>query len=235
MSYSIRPILLIAVCSVIAAFVSMHYRQDSSASSASTLGWPDERIPLERSAGRRDAPIRIDVFNDFQCSGCAEFHLQTLARLRDDYCATGKVYLVHHEYPLPIPSHAYARNAARWALAATAVGKYELVADALFRDQARWAKSGDIEGTVSSVLTLQELSRVKRTLDTDAEAIGTALEQDRALGRSFPVHGTPSFRILLHGREVFADHDEPDKITPSTPRLKTYENLKRYLDEQLVK
>jgi len=85
------------------------------------------------------------------------------------------------------------------------------------------------------VLTPQELSRVKRTLDTDAEAIGIALEQDLAPGRSFPVHGTPSFRILLHGREVFADHDEPDKITPSTPRLKTYENLKRYLDEQLVK
>ena len=50
-----------------------------------------------------------------------------------------------------------------------------------------------------------------------------------------PFHGTPSFRILVHGTEVFADHDEPDKLTPTTPRLKTYANLKRYLDEQLPK
>jgi hypothetical protein len=55
------------------------------------------------------------------------------------------------------------------------------------------------------------------------------------VGRSFPVHGVPSFRILLHGTEIFADHDEPEKILPTDPKLKNYPALKLYLDEKLSK
>ena len=202
---------------------------------ASTTGVQRLSIPDERSVGRKNAPIKIEVFNDFQCAGCADFHLKTLARVREEYCATGKVYLVHYEYPLPIPSHQYAREAARWALAGAAVGKYEVVADALFSDQASWAKSGNIAATVSPILTADEFIRVKQARRENAEEIDAALAQDFALGRSFVVHGTPSFRILVKGTEVFADHDEPEKITPTTPRLKLYPNLKRYLDEHLPK
>src|SRR5215469_18144271 len=62
-------------------------------------------IPDERSVGSKDAPIIIEVFSDFQCHGCAEFYLQALARTIEDYSNKGKVYLIHHEYPLPTPSH----------------------------------------------------------------------------------------------------------------------------------
>ncbi len=207
----------------------------STASNASGIGGRQLSIPTERSVGRKDAPIAIEVFSDFQCGGCRDFHLQTLARVREEYAAVGKVLVIHHEYPLPIPSHQYSREAARWALAAAAIGKYEPVADALFRDQAIWGQSGDIEATVTRVLTAEELARVRSVRQDKAAEIDAALEQDLALGHAFPVHGTPAFRILVHGSEAFADHDEPDKLTPETPRLKAYANLKRYLDERLAK
>jgi protein-disulfide isomerase len=196
---------------------------------------PRVSIPAERSIGRKDAPITIEVFSDFQCVGCADFHLHTLARVRDEYSATGRVYVIHREYPLPIPSHQYSRDASRWALAAAAIGKYEAVADALFRDQASWGKTGDIEATVSRVLTVEELRRVRQVRQNSAAEIDAALSRDHSLGQTFPVHGTPSFRILVGGTEVFADHDEPDKLTPTTPRLKVYENLKRFLNEHLAR
>ena len=85
------------------------------------------------------------------------------------------------------------------------------------------------------MLPTADFNRVKRVLSDEADEIDAALARDFELGRSFPVRGTPSFRIVVRGTEVFADHDEPDKITPTTPRLKVYANLKRYLDEQLAK
>ena len=191
-------------------------------------------IPDERGVGSKDAPIVIEVFGDFQCRGCAEFYLQTLTHVIEDYSNKGKVYLIHCEYPLALPSHRYryARAAARWALACAAIGQYERAAAALFRDQSTWGESGDIEATIASVLTPAELTDVKQAIKDNGEEIEAALAHDVSLGRSFPVHGLPSFRIVVRGSEVFADHDEPQK---GLPNLKSYLSLKRYFDEQLDK
>ena len=190
-------------------------------------------IPDERGAGSKEAPIVIEVFGDFQCHGCAAFYLQTLTRVIENYCNKGMVHLIHHEYPLPIPSHRYARDAARWALACAAIGKYEPAAAALFRNQSTWGGSGDIESTIASVLTPAELARVKQIMKDQGEEIDAALAHDIAIGHSFPVHGIPSFRIVVHGKEMFADHDEPG--TDSYNKLDSYPSLKRFLDEQLGK
>ena len=190
-------------------------------------------IPEERGAGSKDAPIVIEVFSDFQCHGCAEFYLQTLQRVIEDYSNTGKVYLIHREYPLAIPSHRYARDAARWALACAAIGQYERAAAALFHDQSTWGVSGNIEATMASVLTPAELASVKQCMKDNGAEIEAALARDLSIGRSFPVHGTPSFRIVVRGSEVFADHDEPGKASHNL--LKSYASLKQYLDEQLAK
>lgn len=189
-------------------------------------------IPAERGVGSKDAPIVIEVFSDFQCRGCADFYLQTLTRVIEDYCNRGKVYLIHREYPLDIPSHRYARIAARWALACASIGQYERAADVLFRDQSIWGESGEIEATIASALTPAELASVKQAMKDHGDDIEGELAHDISIGRSFPVHGLPSFRIVVHGTEVFADHDEPEK---GLPNLKSYPNLKRYLDEQLAK
>jgi protein-disulfide isomerase len=190
-------------------------------------------IPDERGVGSKGAPIVIEVFSDFQCHGCAEFYLQTLAHVIEDYCNKGLVYLIHREYPLPIPSHRYALDAARWALACASIGEYERAAAALFRNQSTWGESGDIESTIASVLAPGELARVKQVLKDHGGEIEAALAHDMSIGRSFPVHGIPSFRIVVRGNEVFADHDEPG--TDSYNKLDNYPSLKRYLDEQLGK
>jgi protein-disulfide isomerase len=190
-------------------------------------------IPDERGVGSKDAPIVIEVFSDFPCHGCAQFYLQNLTRVIEDYCKKGKVYLIHREYPLSTPSHRYARDAARWALACAAIGQYERAAAALYRDQSTWGESGAIEATLASVLTPAELVSVKQAMKDQGDEIEAALAHDRSIARSFPVHGIPSFRIVVRGSEVFADHDEPEK--PSHGLLRDYPSMKRFLDEQLRK
>jgi protein-disulfide isomerase len=186
----------------------------------------------ERGVGSKNAPIVIEVFSDFQCRGCAEFYLQTLMRVIEDYSNKGKVYLIHREYPLSIPSHRYARDAARWALACAAIGQYDRAAAALFHDQSTWGESGEIAAIITSVLAPADLASVKQAMKDNGAEIEAALAHDISFGRSFPAHGLPSFRIVVRGREVFADHDEPEK---GLPNLKSYPDLKRYLDEELAK
>jgi protein-disulfide isomerase len=90
---------------------------------------PGQLTPL-KSTGRQTAPISIEVFSDFQCPACKALHEQTLKPLIADYVRTGKVFLQHRDFPLPM--HQYARPAANLAAAAGHIGKYEEVADALF-------------------------------------------------------------------------------------------------------
>src|SRR3982750_934327 len=97
-----------------------------------------------KTLGSAVAPIRIEVFSDFQCPACKNLHETTLKQLVDEYVnGKKKVFLIHREFPLPM--HAYARTAACYACAAERIGKYEQVGDALFRNQETWAKDGNID------------------------------------------------------------------------------------------
>jgi protein-disulfide isomerase len=201
--------------------------QQTSAKKSATAKTPRFPIPAERASGRKDAPIVIEVFSDFECPFCRDWYATTLTRVIDDYCSKGKVYLVHHEFPLK--QHRYSRDAARWALACAGIGAYELAAAALFRDQEIWGRSGNIEATMASVLTAQELKKVKQAMVDSKEQIESVLESDIFMGNTFRVDGTPAFRILVHGTLVYAGHGEQGTTPPR------YSILKRYLDEQLAK
>ena len=82
---------------------------------------------------------------------------------------------------------------------------------------------------MASVLTPAELKLVKQEMTGSKAQIESALERDIFAGNTFQIRGTPAFRILLHGTEVYASHGEPGVGYPS------YGILKRFLDEKLAK
>src|SRR5437899_12092644 len=70
-------------------------------------------LTAQKAVGSKSAPIVIEVFSDFQCPACKRVYQETLRPVMDNYVATGKVYLVHRDFPLPMHNHS--REAARWA------------------------------------------------------------------------------------------------------------------------
>jgi len=114
--------------------------------------------------GPPTAPIKIDLFSDFQCPHCREFHMGTLQMLKNDYVKTGKAFLTNHD--IAGPTHQYARTAALYALAAQQIGKYDDVADILFARQRDWGNNGQVDATVAEKLTPAEMTKV-RALITD--------------------------------------------------------------------
>ncbi len=154
---------------------------------------PKEQASGQILGGALDAPLRIEVFSDFQCPSCREFYLETIHRILEDYSGVNKVCVIYHEFPLP--SHRYSRQAARYAEAASRFGRQKLlmVYDILFMEQAKWSADGNLEPIVSKVFTrpeLQELKRILQDPDIDAE-----IDREIQLGAQRQIQSTPTYFI----------------------------------------
>lgn len=150
--------------------------------------------------GSPSAPVRIDVYSDFACPACKNFHEQTLPLIVREYVMGGKVYVVNREFPLNIPAHKYSREAANYADAAARLGIYQPVADALFRNQAEWSASGKVWDAVASVLSPEQQKRVQ-ALAKDP-SVAAEVQRDVDAGMQEKINSTPTI-FITHGSQHF--------------------------------
>ena len=151
-----------------------------------------------KSLGSPGAPIRIEVFSDFECPACKALHEQILPLVFKDYAIPGKVYLVSREYPLAM--HQFSREAANYATAAARFGKYQDVADALFKNQLVWEVNGKVWDTVAGVLTPAEAKKVQ-LLAKDPSVL-SEVQRDVDAGRAAGINQTPTM-IVTRGTNRF--------------------------------
>ena len=159
----------------------------------------------------------METFSDYQCPACKQLYMNSARQLTDNYVATGKVYWIHRDFPLP--GHAYSRIAARYARAATQLGKLEKVEEVLFQNQEKWEQTGDVDGTLASVFSAADMTKI-RTL-TKNPTIDVAIEKDLALGRGYAVNQTPTTIVHYKGQ------------TYPIVGIVTYDNLHQFLDQLL--
>ena len=141
--------------------------------------------------GSPSAPIRIEVFSDFECPACKALHEQILPLIMRDYVIPGKVFLVSREFPLSM--HAYSREAANYATAAARLGKYQQVADTLFLKQTTWEVNGKVWDTVADVLTPAEAKKVQ-LLAKDPSVL-SEVQRDVDAGRAAGINQTPTMFV----------------------------------------
>lgn len=151
-----------------------------------------------KSLGSPSAPIRIEVFSDFECPACKALHEQILPLVFKDYAIPGKVYLVSREYPLAM--HQFSREAAGYATAAARFGKYQDVADALFKNQLVWEVNGKVWDTVAGVLTPAEAKKVQ-LLAKDPSVL-SEVQRDVDAGKAAGINQTPTM-IVTRGTNRF--------------------------------
>jgi protein-disulfide isomerase len=145
-------------------------------------------IDPTKASGSKNATVTMETFTDFQCPACKQLFTTTMQKVTDNYVNTGKIYLVHRDFPLPM--HAYSRIAASYARAAAHIGKNDVVENALFQNQEKWEMNGDVKGTVAAVLTPSEMKRVQALVD--AKTLEPLVEKDKELGQSYAVNQTPT-------------------------------------------
>ncbi|HWT88327.1 MAG TPA: thioredoxin domain-containing protein [Candidatus Angelobacter sp.] len=183
---------------------------------ASTFaGIPD--VDPHKTRGSKSAPIIMETFSDFQCPACKQLYMGTSRQLNDNYVATGKVFAIHRDFPLP--GHAYSRVAARYGRAAAQLGRLEQVEQALFENQEKWEQTGDVDGTVASVLSPADMTKIRALIKNPA--IDAAIEKDLALGRTYAVNQTPTTIIHYKGQ------------TYPVVGIVSYDVLHQFLDQLL--
>jgi protein-disulfide isomerase len=185
-------------------------------SAQQTIGGISDVDP-HKAFGSKSAPIIMEVFSDFQCPACKSFYFGTNRQLMDNYVSTGKIYLIHRDFPLPL--HAYSRVAARYGRAAAEIGKFEPVEQALFQNQEKWEQTGDVDGTVAGILSATEMTKVRALVK--GGTLESAIDKDYALGQGYHVNQTPTSIIHSKGQ------------TYPVAGIISYDILKQFLDQLL--
>jgi len=141
----------------------------------------------------------MEVYSSFDCPHCRIMRDSFEPMVLRDYVMPGKVYLVKREFPLTGPGHQFAREAANYATAAARIGKYEPVADALFKNQAAWAQDGKVWQTVASVLTAAEQAKVQAL--SKEPGVLAEVQLDYEAGLAGAITSTPTIVITCKGKK----------------------------------
>ena len=173
-----------------------------------------------KESGSPTAPIKIEIYTDYECPACRALYLDTLPSLNADFVATGKVELLHRDFRLP--QHQFSKVATRYANAAGMIGKFDIVVHQLFVSQPEWSQSGNVDAQVAKVLAPGDLVKVRDMVANDAKLDDT-VNVDLAMGNQDRLNQTPTLVIV-------GKNGKRDVIGGAVP----FGILKSYLDKKLA-
>ncbi|HXN24751.1 MAG TPA: thioredoxin domain-containing protein [Candidatus Dormibacteraeota bacterium] len=146
------------------------------------------RLDGEYSLGKKDAPLTMVEFVDYQCGYCRQFEATTFTEIRKKYIDTGKLRFISLNLPLNI--HAEAMQAAEAVLCAGDQGEFWTMRKALFSNFENLSQN-DIVGYAQRLHI--DLSLFQSCLQDrkHKSEIQKHLQQAEAL----KVTGTPTFLV----------------------------------------
>ncbi len=201
-----RGVIAAAALAIIALGATLHAAPRTRTTRARARAVESLPTPV-KSYGSSSAPIEMIVFTDYQCPACRALYENTLRPMISDYVASGKVYLVHHDFPLP--EHKYGYEAARWEEAAARVGEFANAEAALYDNQDAWGSTGDIGKYMSAAMPTSDFRRVEKLMQgcsfqdqPGSCPLDATINADRALGEQIPVRYTPTYIIVYKGHRL---------------------------------
>jgi len=144
--------------------------------------------------GKKDAPLTLIEFSDFQCPFCARFATETLPLLKKEYIETGKLKLVFRDFPLGF--HQFAQKAAEAVNCADDQGKYWEMHDMIFQNQSAM-KIEDLKGHARRINLNQDVF----TACLDSGKYDKEIKKDLDDGTKAGVTGTPTFFLGVTGKD----------------------------------
>ncbi len=158
------------------------------------------------SLGDANAPVTIDVFEDFQCPACQFFTESIEPLVIQDLVASGQARYVFHNYPFldgnGAGSSGESDQAANAAMCANEQDKFWEMHSILYANQ-----EGENRGTFSE----RRLQAMAESIGLDMEAFNSCLsanthedeiQADFDLGQEMGVSGTPT--VFVNGTRVGA-------------------------------
>jgi protein-disulfide isomerase len=165
-----------------------------------------ETFPYEladgRSVGRADAPLTLEVFEDFQCPFCLRYTAMDEPTIIEEYVKTGKLRIEFKHFPiLGVES----QRAHRSAVCAAEQGKFWQYHHALFLSLAEDGRTQHNVGVYSDSNLRKRAEEVGLDLATydiciqSAESLAV-IQGDQSRATSYGLRSTPSF--LINGTSI---------------------------------
>ncbi|MBN2503646.1 MAG: thioredoxin domain-containing protein [Anaerolineales bacterium] len=163
-------------------------------------GEREHPLANDNAMGNPDAPVKIEVFSDFQCIHCLNFYESTEAAIVNKYVPTGQVYYVYRSFgPFLGPE---SQAAAEAAYCAGDQGKFWEYHDTIFANY----ESGNAGGySTNNLIAFAETAGLDEAEFRSCFNSGTyanRVNQDYIDGQSMGASGTPA--IFINGELAFA-------------------------------
>jgi protein-disulfide isomerase len=193
---------------------------NANAPAAKTPGIP-ANAPLGASppnqAGSPTASVTVEEFADFQCGSCAAAN-PILSEIKSAYGS--RIRFIFRNYPLSIPAHDKAYDAAAAVEAAGMQGKFWEMQNQLFSNQQTWTSNPNYKQMWKEYAQKLGIDVVKFEADLIGMAAKGRVDADLARGRALNVNSTPT--VFVNGISVPFNEMKVD-------------SLKRIIDAELAK
>ena len=149
-----------------------------------------EPLPGDHILGKADAPNVLIAYVSFTCPHCATFYIAVLPTLRREWIDTGRLKLIHRQFPSDI----YATRAAQLAECAPP-DKFYAICDALFRNQVEWMTAPDPLVDMVAALAAQGVTPESAQACFDNNLALDKVVADVQSGQALGVTATPTLFI----------------------------------------
>ena len=167
---------------------------------------PKLDVNLEGEAiwGKKDAPVTIVEFSDFQCPFCSRGN-ETIEKLKKEY-GTSKIKVVFKHYPLPMHPEAKPASEASLCVNEQSSDKFWKFHDLLFANQQRLKEENLMEYAKKVGVDMKKFEDCFKS-----KKYASHVEKNMAEGQKLGVDSTPSFFVNgqpIRGARPIADFKE---------------------------
>jgi protein-disulfide isomerase len=150
-----------------------------------------------RSLGASDAPVKIDIWSDFQCPICDQLSWRIEPTLRTTYVVPGTVSVTYHDFAFIGQESVDAAAAAR---AAEALGaSFWAYHDLLFANQGTENGGAFSRDRLAGMAVSLGLDRTAFLQALDDPQYAQAVQAETAQGRALGIQSTPT--LFINGKE----------------------------------
>ncbi|MBK1698968.1 DsbA family protein [Rhodovibrio salinarum] len=161
----------------------------------------------EHILGDPDAPVTIIEYSSLTCPHCANFHEETLPKLKQEWIEPGKAKLVLRHYPLD-------RLALAGALVANCFegDRFFAVVDLMFAQQQQWARADNPGQALQRLVSQAGMdSETFNQCISDQEEAKKILDRQQVGREQAGIQSTPTFLIdgtKLEGAQPYAEFEQ---------------------------
>lgn len=155
-----------------------------------------EQAAAERSLGDPKAPVIFIEYSSMSCPHCADFHRETLSKIKSTYVETGKVLYVFRDFPLE-PRAVAASMIAR----CVDPSRYFAFVDLLYGDQVGWARAADPIKELQTRAQLAGLSEEDfKACLANKDLLASIQKRAEEGQKEFGIDSTPTF--IINGKKI---------------------------------